>query len=42
MSVAKWSPGEENSPAANPSSIVEPTPKEGKSYGEAPDSLKGR
>jgi len=42
MSVAAWSPGLLNSPTANPSSIVEPTPKVGKSYGEAPDSLKGR
>jgi len=42
MSVAAWSPGLVISPTANPSSIEEPTPKFGKSYGEAPDSLKGR
>jgi len=42
MSVAAWSPGLLNSPTANPSSIVEPTPKVGKSYGEAPASLNGR
>jgi len=42
MDVAEWSPGLENSPTANPISIVEPTPSVGKSYEEAPDSLKGR
>ena len=42
MDVAEWSPGLENSPTANPISIVEPTPSVGKSYCEAPDSLKGR
>jgi hypothetical protein len=42
MSVAKWSPGEENSPTANPISIVDPTPSVRKSYGEALVSLNGR
>jgi hypothetical protein len=41
MDVAEWSPGLENSPTANPISIVEPTPRVGKSYGEAPESLNG-
>jgi hypothetical protein len=42
MDVAEWSPGLENSPTANPISTVEPTPSVGKSYCDAPDSLKGR
>jgi hypothetical protein len=42
MSVARWSPGEENSPTANPISIVDPTPSARKSYGEALVSLNGR
>jgi len=41
MAVAAWSPGLLNSPTANPISTVDPTPKV-KSYGDAPDSLKGR
>lgn len=42
MSVAAWSPGEENSPTASPSSTVVPTPMLLRSNGEGLLSLKGR
>jgi hypothetical protein len=42
MEVASCTPGLLNSPTANPSSIVDPTPSVGKSYGEAFFRAKGR